>query len=75
MTPAVPRGIPIASHLPASERNTQPLKGTAIELSSKWQYLLTWNTHKSPIEAQGPGLQGLVTQAAVREREGVGQEV
>lgn len=26
-----------------------PLKGLAIELSGKWQYLLTWNTHILPI--------------------------
>lgn len=31
-------------------RNPPPLpKGLAIELSGKWQYLLTWNTHILPI--------------------------
>lgn len=28
---------------------TPPPKGLAIELSGKWQYLLTWNTHILPI--------------------------
>lgn len=39
--------------LQASDCNTQPLKGATIELSSKWQYLLTWNTHNSSIGPQG----------------------
>lgn len=45
-----------------------PLKGTVIELSGKWQYLLTWNTH---IIAIGVGVgsgagQGLLEAAVAR---------
>jgi len=76
MTPAVLRGIPRASHLlPASEwlqyatsegGNHWTLKQVAIFAHLKYTQLFNWAT----------GLeQGLLAQAAVRQREGEGQEV
>lgn len=63
LTPAVSREFPwpslrtgccVGPHAPLiagtiRKLPSSSLKGTVIELSSKWQYLLTWNTHILPI--------------------------
>ena len=47
--PAAKQAGAIRNPPPPHTHTLPPLKGLAIELSGKWQYLLTWNTHILPI--------------------------